>query len=84
MVTGVEWLSEPDVPVTVKVTWDAVGGVCFEPLPHPRANTDIISNKPSMLVHRMLFRVSGFRLRVVKSVPNNPKLGNSVAMPNTL
>ena len=32
-------LSEPDVPVTVKVTWDA-GVWPFELLPHPRANIE--------------------------------------------
>ena len=83
MVTGVEWLSEPDVPVTVKVTCDA-GVWPFELLPHPRANIETRSSTPSTLVHRMLLRVSGFRLRVARTVPNSPRPGNKAAMPDKL
>jgi len=83
MVTGVEWLSEPDVPVTVKVTCDA-GVWPFELLPHPRANMETRSSTPSTLVHRMLLRVSGLRLRVARTVPNSPRPGSRVAMPDKL
>jgi len=83
MATGVEWLSEPDVPVTVKVTWDA-GVWPFELLPHPRANIETKSSKPSTLVHIMPLRVSGFRLRVARAVPNSPRPGSRVIMPYKL
>src|ERR1700758_106611 len=82
MDTGVEWLSEPEVPVTIRVTWDASGGCCFELLPpHPSANSEMRSNKPKTLIPRMLLRVSGFCLRVVRRVPNSPRLGSRAAMP---
>jgi len=83
MATGVEWLSEPDVPVTVKVTWDA-GVWPFELLAHPRANIETKSSKPSTLVHIMPLRVSGFRLRVARAVPNSPRPGSRVIMPYKL
>ena len=87
MVTGVVWLSAPDVPVTFKVTWDV--GVwafeLFELLPHPRENMEMTSSKPSALVHRTLLLASGFRLRVVRTVPNTPRPGSSRdAMPDKL
>jgi len=83
MATGVEWLSEPDVPVTVTVTWDA-GVWPFELLPHPRANIETKSIKPTTLVHIMPLRVSGFRLRVVRAVPNIPRPGSKATTPYKL
>ena len=86
-VKGVVWLSEPDVPVTIKVTWDvdAWAFELFELLPHPRENIEMTISKPSALVHRMLLLASGFCLRVVRTVPNSPKPGSSRdAMPDRL
>ena len=87
MVTGVVWLSAPDVPVTIKVTWDVDvwAFALFELLPHPRENMEMTSSKPSALVHRTLLLASGFRLRVVRTVPNTPRPGSSRdAMPDKL
>jgi hypothetical protein len=37
-----------------------------------------------MLIDIMLLRVPGFRLRVVRSVPNSPRPGSRVATPDKL
>ena len=70
----------PAVPVTVKVTWDPAAGVwAFEEPPHPTANSENIettSNKPKPPLARRALRVSGFRLRDVKTVPNSPRAGS--------
>ncbi len=70
----------PDVPVTVIVTEDPAGVVCApEELPHPTAhneNMEITSSKPSSLIARLPLRLSGFRLQVVKTVPNSPRPGS--------
>lgn len=70
----------PDVPVTVIVTEDPAGVVCVpEELPQPTApseNMDITSSKPNSLIARLPLRLSGFRLRVVKKVPNSPRPGS--------
>ena len=80
MVTGAEWLNEPDVPVTIKLSWDA--GVCpFVLLLHPIENSEMRSNNPSTLIDKMLLRVSHFRLRVVRTVPNIPMPGSRATMP---
>src|SRR5580692_10476732 len=86
-VTGVVWLIAPDVPVTIKVTWDVDvwAFALFELLPHPRENIEMTSSRPRALVHRMLLLESGFRLRVVRTVPNTPRPGSSRdAMPDKL
>src|ERR1700677_2876866 len=82
--TTLDWVNEPDVPVTVKLTaLDAgVVGLLFELLPHPMENIETSSSSPNVVVHTILVRVRGFRLRVVKTVPNRPSPG-SRAMPST-
>ena len=81
-VTGAVWVSEPDVPVTMTVTCCGDGVELVELLlPHPRANSEMKSSKPKRLIHRTLLRVSGFRLRVVRRVPNSPRPESSMAMP---
>src|SRR5208282_1517842 len=84
MATTLDWVIEPDVPVTVKLTTCEAGvvGLLFEVLPHPRANSEMRSSSPSTLVNRTLLRVSGFRLRIAKTVPNSPRPGRT-AMPIT-
>jgi len=71
MATTLDWVIEPDVPVTVKLTWDA-GAWPFELLPHPTANNEMRSSNPSTVVDTMLLRVSVFRLRIAKTAPNSP------------
>ena len=75
-VTGAVWLSEPDVPVTIRVTCDA--DICaFELLelpPHPSVNIETTSSKPSALVQKTP-RVS--RFRKAKVLPNKPNPGNN-------
>ena len=45
MVTGVVWLREPDVPVTIRVTFDPdVGGVCELLLLQPTVKIEARSN----------------------------------------
>ena len=88
-VTAADWVSEPEVPVTIRVTCCAadIGGVveALLPLLHPTANSETTSSKPSKLIHRMFLRVIGFLLRVVKTVPNKPRPGSrAAAMPGTL
>ena len=71
----------PEVPVTVNVTWDPACGVWApEELPHPTAiseNRTITTRNPKILVDRILPRVSGFRLEVVKTVASSPRPGNT-------
>ena len=66
--TTLDWVNEPDVPVTVKLTaLDAgVVGLLFELLPHPTENIETSSSSPNVVVHTILLRVRGFRLRVVR------------------
>ena len=40
------------------------------------SNSEMKSSNPSTLIDRMLLRVSGFRLRVVRTVPNSPRPGS--------
>ena len=80
MVTGAECVIAPDVPVTVKLTWDAPGWEVFDEPPHPTAhseNSEATSINPNMLMDRPRLRTSGFRLRVVKTAPNNPNAGST-------
>lgn len=83
--TTLDWVNEPDVPVTVKLTaWDTgIVGLLFELLPHPTENIETRSSSPNVVVHTMLLRVSRFRLRVVRTVPNRPSPG-SRDIPRTL
>ena len=75
-VTGAVWLSEPDVPVTIKVTCDA--DICafelFELPLHPRVNIETASSKPNALVQKTP-RVS--RFRNAKALPNKPSPGKN-------
>jgi hypothetical protein len=80
MVTGADCMIAPDVPVTVKVTWDAAGWDALDELPHPTAHSEIsetTSSNPNTPMDRPRLRVSGFRLRVVKTVQKSPKAGST-------
>ena len=86
-VTGVEWLREPDVPVTISVTEEDAGVVVewFELLPpQPRAITDTKSNSPSRLTQRYAFLLPlvGFCLPKANRVPNSPSPGRRAATPD--
>lgn len=82
-VTALEWLSAPDVPVTMTVAWDPGVGV-LELLdllpPHPSVNKEASNSRPSKLIPTVFLRVNSFPLRVVKIVPNKPSPGSSNPM----
>lgn len=71
----------PDVPVTVKVS-GVVDVWALEEPPQPTAHKEInetTSSKPNTPAHLLALRVSGFRWRVVKTVPKRPSAGRRPA-----
>lgn len=54
------------------------------PPPHPSANSAPTSSNPNPIVHKIFLCVSGFRLPVPRSVPNNPRPGSRAATMETL
>lgn len=81
--TVLEWLIEPDVPVTVMLTCDEAGGLLVELLPpHPRANSDTISSTPARPIHRRFLRA--FFLPTPNNIPKTPKPGSRVAIIDVL
>jgi len=51
------------------------------PLQPSEKNIEMTTNNPSTPIDEMLLRVSDFRLRVVRTVPNTPIPGSRAAMP---
>src|SRR5580698_8578707 len=78
-VTALEWLIAPEVPVTMTVALDAAVEGLFEVLElplHPSVNSEASRINPSKVIPTVFLRVNSFRLRVVKMVPNKPRLGS--------
>jgi hypothetical protein len=87
-VIALEWLREPEVPVTITVALAAdVDGLfeVFDILPlHPKANSETSNTRPSKLIPTMFFCLNDFRLQVVNRVPNKPRPGKSNPMRGAL
>ena len=65
------------------LAWDPGVGVLelFDLLPpHPSVSKDASNSRPNKLIPTVFLRVNSFRLRVVKIVPNKPRLGSSNPM----
>jgi len=78
-VTGTDFEIAPDVPVTVMVTVDDPPVWALEVAPHPAAakeNTNTTSKSPKTPSQAFCLLVCGLRLRVVNTVPINPKAGH--------
>ena len=81
--TVLEWLMAPDVPVTVMLTCEEVGGLLVELLPpHPIAKMETINRTPTRPIHRRFLRA--FFLPTPNNIPNTPKPGSRVAIMDVL